>query len=71
MRMEIVRGRVFVLVAAVLCASPSSAQQSGTKFEIIEATIGSIQTAISSKEITTFDVVKVYLTRIKATTAAG
>ncbi len=66
MHKAIVRGRVFALVAAVLCAAPSHAQQSSTKFEIIEATIGSIQAAISAKEITTVDVVKSYLTRIKA-----
>jgi amidase len=36
------------------------------KFEVVEATITDIQEAIQSKQITSTDLVKIYLTRIKA-----
>ena len=52
--------------AACFAAMTAATNAQTTKFEIVEATIGSIQAAITNKEITTVGVVKAYLLRIKA-----
>ncbi|MFI4982377.1 MAG: amidase family protein, partial [Nevskiales bacterium] len=57
-----------VLLAAAICAgaSQSAAAAPGKKFHLEEATIGDIQGAILSRQITTTQLVKLYLARIKA-----
>ena len=59
--------RVAVALLLTVCVvTPSiTAKQKGA-FQIEEATIADIQKAILTKQITTVDVVKLYLTRIKA-----
>jgi amidase len=61
---------IFVLLVLTNCdggTSPASMEDRGSpNFEIVEASIGDIQKAITSKQITTTDVVHMYLERIKA-----
>jgi len=64
MRAKSVAAIAFAIVA-VLPPSLSAAPKS-TKFQIEEATIDEIQSAILKHQITTTDVVKMYLARIKA-----
>jgi Asp-tRNA(Asn)/Glu-tRNA(Gln) amidotransferase A subunit family amidase len=62
------RSRALVLAAllsVVAICEPAPAQPA-KKFDIVEATIADIQNAIRAKEITTTDVVNLYLQRIKA-----
>src|SRR5579862_8143365 len=54
-----------LLVLFVLCVSVG-AQQPSPKFHLQEATIAGIQRAIQSRQITTTDLVQLYLKRIKA-----
>ncbi len=60
--------RAFVLIfAGLLCkATPASAAQRAAGFHLEEATIGQIQQAIRSHQITTFALVEQYLQRIRA-----
>ncbi len=60
--------RAFVLIFAGLLykATPASAAQRAAGFHLEEATIGQIQQAIRSHQITTFALVEQYLQRIRA-----
>ena len=56
-----------VVLAVLTLLPPSlSAASKSSKFQIEEATIDDIQSAILKHQITTTDVVKMYLARIKA-----
>ena len=59
--------RLAVAVLALACvATPHVTAKGKTVFTIEEATIADIQKAILTKQVTTVDVVKLYLARIKA-----
>src|ERR1051325_9892490 len=57
---------VTIIMASVGWGRMYGAQKGKGSFKIEEATIGGIQSAIMAKQITTVDVVNLYLTRIKA-----
>src|SRR5262245_27695125 len=60
---SVVLGAVFALALSACGKSPAPPK---TEFHLIEARIGDIQTAIASKQITTEQLVRMYLARIKA-----
>ena len=57
-----------LLAALAFVAAPAGAK---TSFHVEEATISDIQTAIQNKELTTVELVKLYLSRIKAYNGPG
>ena len=57
---------VALTIAAMLSAVPVLSQRRSAGFEIQEATIGQIQQAILTKQITTRGIVEAYLKRIQA-----
>jgi hypothetical protein len=63
--------RVIILLLVLHSTTYLTAQSAVTakkKFSVMEATIADIQDAIKSRQITSTDLVKLYLTRIKAYT---
>src|SRR5262245_58026004 len=62
------KSRVFALtlVLALINATVGSTQQSSGTFHLQEATIAQIQQAIVNRQITTVNLVELYLKRIKA-----
>src|SRR5690349_7271302 len=57
---------LLIAAAAATLAAPATSHAAGKKFHLEEATIADIQRAILSKEITSTELVKLYLARIKA-----
>jgi hypothetical protein len=57
---------VSTLLAAAICAATPQPTAAAGKFHLEEATLAEIQSAILSKQITTVQLVKLYLARIKA-----
>src|SRR5262249_55790728 len=60
------RGMAVTLLVVGCIAAPSLAAKQKAPFQVEEATIADIQKAILGKQVTTVDVVRVYLTRIRA-----
>jgi amidase len=60
------RGIAITLLALGCMAAPTLAAKPKAPFQIEEATIAEIQRAILTRQVTTVDVVKLYLARIKA-----
>jgi amidase len=60
------RGIIAVCIVALTTPTSIRAAESPSKFQIVEATIDGIQSAILKGELTSTDVVKLYLARIKA-----
>jgi Asp-tRNA(Asn)/Glu-tRNA(Gln) amidotransferase A subunit family amidase len=58
--------RAIIIICVVALTMPGVAGAAGPKFQIEEATIDGIQSAILKGELTSTDVVKQYLARIKA-----
>jgi Asp-tRNA(Asn)/Glu-tRNA(Gln) amidotransferase A subunit family amidase len=59
--------QIVITLLLLGCASaPGAAAKTKAPFQIEEATIGDIQKAILARQVTTVDVVKLYLARIKA-----
>jgi amidase len=65
--------RVFALtlVLALINASVGASQQSPVRFHLQEATISQIQQAIVNRQITTVNLVELYLKRITPTTVGA
>ena len=70
---QVARLPYFLLCAAFLIAAlvATTTAHAKTKFRVEEATISDIQSAILDKQLTTVELVNLYLTRIKAYNGAG
>jgi Asp-tRNA(Asn)/Glu-tRNA(Gln) amidotransferase A subunit family amidase len=56
----------WLLGSAALVVTPHEANAAASKFQVEEATLAQIQSALQSKQITTVELVNLYLNRIKA-----
>src|SRR4051812_34464445 len=67
-RRAVMRGALALLVALTALAPSAFAKE---KFKVEEATIADIQKAILAKELTSVELVKLYLARVKAFNGPG